>query len=103
MKYDRRALLPFWKDVDVMKLLKGNDEHAYIYVGGEERAVLRLLHESGGVGRGCVQEGTSSASNGKRTDGGGHGGEDEIRGGTIGRRGRSTIANRYGLSVRKFL
>ena len=32
MKYDRRALLPFRKDVDVMKLLKGNDEHVYIYI-----------------------------------------------------------------------
>jgi len=35
MKYDRREPLHFRKDVDVMKLLKGHDEHAYIYVGGE--------------------------------------------------------------------
>jgi len=40
MKYDRGAMLPMWRDVDVKKLLKGNYDHAYIYVGGEEGGVM---------------------------------------------------------------
>jgi len=96
VKYDRGALLPLQKDVDLKKLLKGNDDDAYIYVGGEERAVMQRLHESD-VGRGCLQDGISGASNGKRNGGGGRGGEDDVKGGTIGRGGRSATANRYGL------
>jgi len=57
------------------------------------------LHESSGVGRGCVQEGTSGAWNGKRTKADDRGREGEVRGGTLGREGRSGTAVRYGWSV----
>ena len=83
MKYDRGAMLAVRRDKDVKKLSKGNDDHAYIYVGGEG-GVMRRLHETD-VGRGCLQDGTSGAWNGNRIDGGGHGG------------GRSATGNRYGL------
>jgi len=35
VKFDRGAMLAMWRDEDVKKLLKRNDDHAYIYVGGE--------------------------------------------------------------------
>ena len=66
LKYFRRKLIPFGKDVDVRKLMKGNDEYVYIYVGGEEGIIFRRLHDSANVGRGSAQKGVSGAGNGKR-------------------------------------
>jgi len=40
MKYNRREVLLLRKDVDVMKLMKGNKDYAYIYVGGKEGPFL---------------------------------------------------------------
>jgi len=82
MKYDRGSMLAVRRDEDVKKLCKGNDDHAYVYVGGEG-GVMRRVHETD-VGRGCVQDGRSGASNVNRLDGGGNGG------------GRSGTGNRYG-------
>jgi len=39
MKYDGREVMLLMRDVDVKKLMKGNDKHGYIYVGGEEGGV----------------------------------------------------------------
>ena len=40
MKYDRREVLLLRKDVDVLNLMKGNEDYAYIYVGGKEGSFL---------------------------------------------------------------
>jgi len=98
MKYDIKDLLSFGKDVDVMKLLKGNDEHAYIYVDGEEGAVFRRVHESASVG-GDVCGGTSGAWIGKRTVGNDRSAEGEVAGGIIGRGGGTRTGDRYDLCV----
>ena len=84
MKHDRREVLSFGKDVDVMK---GNDEHVYIYVGGEKGEFFQGLDDSAGVSRGCVQQGTFGTGNGKRTMADGHSAEGEVTKGDI-RKGR---------------
>jgi len=71
MKHDRREVLLLWKDVDVMKLMKGNEDYAYIYVGGKEGPFLRWLHHSAAMGIGGVHEGTVVRGNVQRTVGGG--------------------------------
>ena len=35
LKFDRRVLLQFASDQDVMNMMKGNYDHAYMYVVGE--------------------------------------------------------------------
>jgi len=37
MKLNRRILVSFGRDGDLLKLVKGNDEYAYMYVGGNDR------------------------------------------------------------------
>ena len=37
MKFDRRLLIPFENDGDVVSVLLGNDGHAYLYIGRMER------------------------------------------------------------------
>jgi len=32
LKYDRTLMLPFANDDDVVNLLRGNDDHAYMYI-----------------------------------------------------------------------
>jgi len=36
LKFDRRMLMPLEKDEDVVKLVRGNDGHAYIYIAGKD-------------------------------------------------------------------
>ena len=38
LKYARRELITFGKDIDMRKLMKGVDDYTYIYVGGHEGA-----------------------------------------------------------------
>ena len=46
LKFDRRLLMPFEKDKDVMKSVRGNDEHAYLYIAGKEGPRARPLRGS---------------------------------------------------------
>jgi len=85
MKYDRREVMLLGKDVDVIKLMKGNEECGYIYVGGEEESFVRRLHDSAAVGVRGVQEGMCGGGNGKRTVVGDHTVEGEVVCGTSGR------------------
>ena len=34
MKFDQRMMLPFQDDGNVMSMMRGNDCHGYLYVGG---------------------------------------------------------------------
>jgi len=36
LKFDRRMLMSLEKDEDVIKLVRGNDEHAYVYITGKD-------------------------------------------------------------------
>ena len=35
LKYDRMKFLQFASDADVVNLMKGNDDHEYMYVAGD--------------------------------------------------------------------
>ena len=35
LQFDRRLLMPFATDEDIVKLVIGNDSHPYLYVDGE--------------------------------------------------------------------
>ena len=35
LKYDRQMLMELEGDMDMSMMFKGNDEHSYLYVGGE--------------------------------------------------------------------
>ena len=41
-KYNREMLLPVEGDTDVKMMCKGNDEHGYLYVGGDEGPLRRV-------------------------------------------------------------
>jgi len=48
MKFDRRVVVPFGRDGDLLKLVKVNDEFAFIYIGGKDgpsRAALEVQHQ----------------------------------------------------------
>ena len=94
MKYDRREVHLLGKDVDVTKLMKGNEEYAYIYVGGKEGSFVRRLHDSVAVGMGGLHEGMSIEGTGKRTVAGGRTVDGEVVGGTSGRGSGSRNGNR---------
>ena len=44
MKFDRRIVVRFGRDRDLLKLMKGNDEFTFMYVGGKD-----------GLSRGAVE------------------------------------------------
>ncbi|KAJ8435704.1 hypothetical protein Cgig2_002661 [Carnegiea gigantea] len=59
LKYNRLELLPLGRDGDVKKLMKGNDEYAYLYVAGSEgpgvgRALRNEACEEQWKGVGCT-------------------------------------------------
>jgi len=58
MKFDRGLLMPLVKDEDVVKLVRGNDGHAYVYVAGKEgpRAGPVVEHQEQQVGDGGARE-----------------------------------------------
>lgn len=67
MKFDRRILVPFRRDGDLLKLVKDNDEYAYMLVGGKDalsHAALEARRQSiplsaiteGGEGVGCLND-----------------------------------------------
>ena len=85
MKYDRTEVMLLWRDVDVKKLMKGNDEHGYIYVGGETGSFGRRFDDNAAVGDKGLQEGMGGGGNGKMTVDGGRNVEGEVVCGTSGR------------------
>jgi len=46
LKCNRFELLPLGRDGDVKKLMKGNDEYAYLYVAGSEGPCVGWAHEN---------------------------------------------------------
>ncbi|KAJ8423056.1 hypothetical protein Cgig2_019826 [Carnegiea gigantea] len=48
LKCNQMELLPLGRDADMGKLMKGNDEYAYVYVAGSEDGGVRA--KAGGVG-----------------------------------------------------
>ena len=47
LQFDRSLLMPFVTDEDIMKLVRGNDTHAYLYVDGEGGPSNVALKEGG--------------------------------------------------------
>jgi len=60
LKYDRNMIMGVEGDVDVRMMLKGNDEHGYVYVGNKESVVpcVRKNVRERRVGEGGGEEGT---------------------------------------------
>uniref|UniRef100_A0A7C8Z3Q2 Uncharacterized protein n=1 Tax=Opuntia streptacantha TaxID=393608 RepID=A0A7C8Z3Q2_OPUST len=65
MKFDRKIVVLFGRGGDLLKLAKGNDECAYIYVGGNDgpgrttleahcEAIPLFVVTDGGEGVGCL-------------------------------------------------
>ena len=48
LKFDRRLLLLFGKDVDIVKLVRGNDGHVYLYDAGKGRALFAFVKGKSG-------------------------------------------------------
>jgi len=49
MKCDRRILVPFGRDGDLLKLVNNNNQYAYMYMSGSDgprRAALKGCHEA---------------------------------------------------------
>jgi len=78
-KYDQKILLPLQRDEDVEKLVKGNDEYGYMYIGEKDVPIWKsmevgnvdgnLRHTCCGGQRsaGCAHEKSAAFSNGSRT------------------------------------
>jgi len=49
LQFDRSLLMPFAINEDIMKLVRGNDTHAYLYVDGEGGPSNVALREGGKV------------------------------------------------------
>jgi len=47
LQFDTSLLMPFATDEDIMKLVRGNDTHAYLYVDGEGGPSNVALREVG--------------------------------------------------------
>jgi len=45
LKFDRRMLMALEKDEDVVKLVRGNDGHAYVYIVGKDGPRASLVGE----------------------------------------------------------
>ena len=83
MKFDRRIVVPFGRYGDLLKLMKGNDEFTFMYVGGkdgpshgvvevraQEITLCATITRREGVG--CLNcKGGDAVGNGDRHDGGG--------------------------------
>ncbi|KAJ8425718.1 hypothetical protein Cgig2_015866 [Carnegiea gigantea] len=50
MKFDRNVIIPLQRDGDVVKLVKGNDEFSYMFVGEKEGLIQRSMQEKPVVG-----------------------------------------------------
>jgi len=64
LKYERRELIQFGRDVEVGKLTKGKEEYAYIYAARDSRLFVRWLLCSVGVASGS--RGMSSSGRSER-------------------------------------
>ncbi|KAJ8423072.1 hypothetical protein Cgig2_009341 [Carnegiea gigantea] len=83
MKFDRRIVVPFGRDGDLLKLMKGNDEFIFMYVGGKDgpsRVAVEVRNEEIPLcattarreGVGCLnRKGGDAGGSGDRHDGGG--------------------------------
>ena len=56
LKYDRREVIQLGRDVDVEKLIKGNEEYPYVYMVGDEGTFVREV-QVGVVNRGILMGG----------------------------------------------
>jgi len=43
MKFNRRIVVLFGRDSDLLKLVKNNDEFAFMYMGGKDRPSCEVL------------------------------------------------------------
>ena len=59
LKYDQREVIKLGRDVDVEKLIKGNEGYAYVYVAGDEGPLVREV-QGGVVNNGVLIGGSSS-------------------------------------------
>ena len=68
LKYDRNMIMAVEGDMDVKMMLKGNDEHGYVYVGNKESVVPRVRKNvrERRVGEGGGEEGTAGGRCRKR-------------------------------------
>ena len=70
MKYDRNMIMAVEGDTDVRMMLKGNDEHGYVYVCNKESVVPRVRKNvrERRVGEGAAEDGRGGGSCGKRCE-----------------------------------
>jgi len=56
LKFDRTLLMPFVKEEDIVKLVRGNDGHTYLYVDRKEGPFNIAVRQGGEVvgGNGCA-------------------------------------------------
>ncbi|KAJ8444285.1 hypothetical protein Cgig2_029698 [Carnegiea gigantea] len=89
LKCNQMELLPLGRDADVGKLMKGNDEYAYVYVEGSEGPCVEGLqwkeaYKGQGRGGGCTEgrrggESVGAVDGGVRAEAGGVGSEQVPR------------------------